>query len=102
MGVKKQIVGNRRFSIFSVEKTLYGKTRRLVVVFLPELHTNQRQTLENDLEKALRRLSALNVRLEARVRGEIRRGRSGANSRSAVRAREFLAIPSCGISWPWR
>jgi transposase len=60
---------------FSVEKTLYGKTRRLVVVFLPELHTNQRQTLENDLEKALRRLSALNAGLEARVRGEIRRGR---------------------------
>jgi len=29
---------------FSVEKTLYDKTRRLVVAFLPELHTNQRKT----------------------------------------------------------
>ena len=60
---------------FSVEKTLYGKARRLVVTFVPELHANQRQTLENDLEKAMRRLSALGDRLEARVRGEIRGGR---------------------------
>lgn len=60
---------------FSLEKTLYGKARRLVVAFVPELHASQRQTLENDLEKALRRLSALGDRLEARARGEIHGGR---------------------------
>jgi len=60
---------------FSVEKMVYGKARRLVVAFLPELHASQRQTLEKDLEKALRRLAALGDRLEARLRGEICGGR---------------------------
>jgi transposase len=60
---------------FSVEKTLYGKARRLVVAFVPDLHATQRKTLENDMEKALRRLSALSDRLQARARGEIRGGR---------------------------
>lgn len=60
---------------FSVEKTLYGKARHLVVAFIPDLHATQRKTLEKDLQKAMRRLSALRDRLEARGRGEIRGGR---------------------------
>jgi transposase len=60
---------------FSVEKTLYGKARRLVVAFLPDLHETQRKTLENDLGKALRRLEVFSAHLEARARGEIHGGR---------------------------
>ena len=59
---------------FSVEKTLYGKARRLVVTFVPDLHVTQRKTLENDLGKALLRLDTLSDRLAARTRGEIRGG----------------------------
>jgi hypothetical protein len=58
-----------------VEKTLYGKARRLVVAFLPDLHETQRKTLENDLGKALRRLEVFSAHLEARARGEIHGGR---------------------------
>ncbi|MGA2264790.1 MAG: IS1634 family transposase [Acidobacteriota bacterium] len=60
---------------FSVEQTLYGKARRLVVAFIPDLHATQRKTLENDMDKALRRLEALSGRLEGHARGEIRGGR---------------------------
>ena len=75
MGGVRQAWLGRRLRTFSLEKTLYGKARRLVVGFVPGLHRSQRQTLENDLEKALRRLSALGDRLEARARGEIHGGR---------------------------
>ncbi len=74
---------------FTLEKTVYGKPRRLVMVFNPQLHADQRRTLENDRDKALERLAALSGRLEARLRGEIQGGR--APSEDSVR-REVARI----------
>jgi len=58
-------------------------------VFNPELYAEQRRTLECDLDKALRRLTALSQRLGARLQGEVRRGR--APSEDSVR-REIARI----------
>lgn len=59
---------------FSVEKVVYGRARRLVTVFNPELCAEQRRTLENDLTKALERLEEIRQRLGRRQRGETKGG----------------------------
>ncbi len=74
---------------FTLEKTVYGKPRRLILVFNPQLYADQRRTLENDRDKALERLAALSGRLEARLRGEVQGGR--APSEDSVR-RELARI----------
>jgi len=61
---------------FRTRKEIYGKERTVVVTFNKNLHQAQVQTVENDIAKALEKLSALQQRLNDRAAGRIRGGRA--------------------------
>jgi len=61
---------------FRVKKTLYGQERVLVVSYNQNLFDAQWMTLQNDISKALERLSALQQKLRDRVAGLIKGGRT--------------------------
>jgi transposase len=60
---------------FQVERDVYGKQRTLVVTFNQNLYDSQWLTVQNDLAKAMEKLSALRQKLEDRAAGIITRGR---------------------------
>jgi transposase len=60
---------------FRVTKTVAGSERVLVVTYNPNLAKTQRMTLENDVAKAIKRLSELQGRLAARAAGLIMGGK---------------------------
>ena len=62
--------------IFRVKKRVYGKDRVLVVSYNQNLFDAQWLTLQNDISKAIERLSALQQKLHDRAAGLIKRGRS--------------------------
>jgi transposase len=59
---------------FRVAKNVYGKTRTLVVTFNPNLHQSQYMTLQNDISKALLKLSDIQQKLEDRRQGLVTKG----------------------------
>jgi transposase len=61
---------------FRVKKTVYGKERVLVVSYNQNLFDAQWLTLQNDLGKAMERLSALQQKLRDRTAGLIKGGQS--------------------------
>lgn len=61
---------------FRVKKMVYGKERVLVVSYNQNLFDAQWLTLQNDISKAIERLSALQQKLRDRAAGLIKRGRS--------------------------
>jgi transposase len=60
---------------FRVEREVYGKPRTLVVTFNQNLYDAQWLTVQNDLSKAVEKLSSLRQKLEDRAAGIITRGR---------------------------
>ena len=60
---------------FRVKKKVYGKERTLVVTYNQNLFDTQWPTLQNDINKAIEKLSALRQRLLDRVDGIITGGR---------------------------
>ncbi len=61
---------------FRVKKTVYGKERILVVSYNQNLFDAQWLTLQNDISKAIERLSSLQQKLLDRTAGLITKGRS--------------------------
>jgi len=81
---------------FSLHKQVYGRRRRVVVVFNQELFTTQWQTLNNDVAKAVGRLAELKQRLDDRANGLIKGGRPPTEASvkkqcAAILKRPFLA-----------
>ena len=60
---------------FRVERDVYGQSRTLVVTFNQNLYDAQWLTVQNDLQKAVEKLSSLRQKLEDRAAGIITRGR---------------------------
>lgn len=58
-----------------VAKKVYGKQRTLVVTYNQNLFDTQWLTIQNDIEKAIEKLSILRQRLEDRANGVIKGGR---------------------------
>ncbi len=56
-------------------KTIAGSERVLVVTYNPNLAKTQRMTLEDDVAKAIKRLSELQSRLANRAAGLIKGGK---------------------------
>ncbi len=61
---------------FRVKKEVYGKERVLVVTYNQNLFDAQWLTLQNDISKAIGKLSLLRQKLEDRANGVITRGKS--------------------------
>ncbi|MHC1725226.1 MAG: IS1634 family transposase [Syntrophobacteraceae bacterium] len=68
----KEIEGTKAFR---VEKELYGDKKVLVVTYNQNLFNTQWLTLQNDIEKAVAKLSALHQKLEDRINGIITHGK---------------------------
>lgn len=80
---------------FEVSKEVYGKSRRVVVVFNQELFDTQWKTIHNDLHKALDALAELQQRLDDRAQGLIRGGcpptpESINKQCDAIRSRQYM------------
>jgi transposase len=60
---------------FRATKQMYGQERVLIVAYNQNLFNSQWLTLQNDIEKAMERLSALHQKLEDRISGIITQGR---------------------------
>jgi len=60
---------------FRVEKEVYGKQRTLVLTFNQNLFDAQWLTVQNDLAKAVEKLSLLRQKLEDRAAGVIKQGK---------------------------
>mgnify|MGYP005848362493 CR=1 FL=1 len=61
---------------FRVEKSVYGKKRTVVVTYNQNLFNSQWLTLQNDISKATEKLKQIQQKLEDRVNGLIKRGKS--------------------------
>jgi transposase len=61
---------------FQVKKVVYGKERILVVTYNQNLFNAQYLTIQNDITKAIEKLSLLRQKLEDRVNGLIKGGKS--------------------------
>jgi len=61
---------------FRVKKKIYGKERVLVVTYNQSLFNAQWLTLQNDIEKAVKKLSPLRQKLEDRANGLIKKGKA--------------------------
>ena len=60
---------------FRVKKKVYGKERVLVVTYNQELFNSQWLTLQNDISKAIKKLSELKQKLDDRANGVIKIGK---------------------------
>lgn len=61
---------------FRVKKKVYGKERVLVVTYNQNLFDSQWLTIQNDISKAIEKLSTLRQRLEDRANGIVKGGRN--------------------------
>jgi transposase len=75
---------------FRVHKTVYGKKRTVVVTYNQNLFDAQWQTVQNDLAKALEKLSALRQRLEDRRTGILSGGQAPTVASVEKQCREAL------------
>jgi transposase len=76
---------------FRVKKTVYGKERVLVVSYNQNLFDAQWLTLQNDISKAIERLSVLQQRLRDRTAGLIKGGRTPTLSSVEKQCEGFLS-----------
>ena len=85
--------GNARLEgtkAFRVRKTVYGQERTVVVTYNQKLFDAQWQTVQNDLAKAFKELSALRQRLEDRRSGVLCGGRTPTRQSVEKQCREAL------------
>ena len=81
---------------FRVKKKVYGKERVLVVTYSQSLFNVQWLTLQNDITKAIRKLSLLRQKLEDRANGLIKKGkvptiRSVEKQSKNILSRQYMA-----------
>jgi transposase len=75
---------------FRVRKTVYGKERTVVVTYNQNLFDAQWQTVQNDLAKALEKLSVLRQRLDDRRTGVLSGGQAPTMASVEKQCREAL------------
>ena len=75
---------------FRIRKTVYGQERTMVVTYNQNLFDAQWQTVQNDLAKALKELSALRQRLEDRRTGIVCGGQAPTVASVEKQSREAL------------
>jgi len=80
---------------FRVTKTVYGRPRTLVTTYNPRLFHTQWLTVQNDLGRAVEKLSTLRQALEDRAHGLLRGGRAPTQASvdhqcDAIRSRPYL------------
>jgi len=78
---------------FSLHKQIYGRKRRVLVVFNQELFDTQWQTLNNDVSKAISRLADLKRRLDDRANGLTNGGRAPTESSIRKQCASILKRP---------
>ena len=81
---------------FRVKKKIYGKERVLVVTYSQSLFNVQWLTLQNDIAKAVKKLSLLRQKLEDRANGLIKKGkvptiRSVEKQSKNILSRQYMA-----------
>jgi len=76
---------------FRVTKQLYGQERVLVVTYNQNLFHTQWLTLQNDIEKALDKLAALQQRLDDRINGIVTRGRAPTKESLESQCKDILS-----------
>jgi len=82
-----------KIKAFSCRRTVYGKERRIVVVYNEELHKTQLLTVNNDIEKAIVKLDTLKQRLEDRRKGLIKGGKAPTSKSVEKNIKEILSRP---------
>jgi transposase len=75
---------------FRVKKNVYGKQRVLVVVYSNNLFNAQFLTLQNDIAKAIEKLSLLHQKLQDRANGVVKRGKVPTVDSLAKQCRKIL------------
>jgi len=75
---------------FRVKKHVYGQERVLIVTYNQNLFNSQWMTLQNDVEKAMDRLSALRQKLEDRMNGVVTRGKAPTKESLEGQCKEIL------------
>lgn len=76
---------------FRVKKKVYGRERILVVTYNQNLFNAQWLTLQNDISKAIKKLSLLQQKLEDRVNGVIRGGKTPTLESVERQCKSFLS-----------
>lgn len=87
--------GLESVKVLSLNRTLYGKERKVLVMFNQELFNTQLKTVNADIDKALKALSDLKQRLDDRANGLIKGGRAPTKGSvekkcKEIRKRQFL------------
>jgi len=75
---------------FRVKKKVYGQERILVVTYNQKLFNAQWLTLQNDISKAVEKLSLLQQKLEDRANGLIKKGKSPTLESVKKQCKSFL------------
>lgn len=76
---------------FRVKKRVYGQERELIVTYNQNLFNSQWMTLQNDVEKAIDKLSALQQKLEDRINGIVTRGKAPSEESLQDQCKQILA-----------
>jgi len=76
---------------FRVKKIVYGQERTLIVTYNQNLFNTQWLTLQNDIQKAMDRLSGLHQKLEDRLNGIVMRGKAPTRQSLESQCREILS-----------
>jgi transposase len=76
---------------FRATKRVYGQEKVLIVTYNQNLFNTQWLTLQNDVEKAIDRLSALHQKLEDRINGIVTRGRAPTRESLESQCKEILS-----------
>lgn len=76
---------------FRVEKKVYGRNRVLVVTYNQNLFNAQWLTVQNDIAKAVERLSLLKQKLQDRVDGVITKGKAPTSGSVQRQCKKFLS-----------
>jgi transposase len=82
-------------------KQIYGRQRSVVVTFNQNLFDSQWLTLQNDLAKALEKLSTLRQKLEDRRAGIVRRGKPPTVASVEKQCREHLSRQHLKVLIPY-
>lgn len=76
---------------FRVTKQVYGRERVLVVTYNQNLFNAQYMTLQNDVKKALDRLSELHQKLQDRINGVVTQGKAPTSESLANQVKNILS-----------
>lgn len=80
---------------YRLKKKIYGKERTVILTFNGNLHNDQIKTINNDIEKCMKKLSLLSQKLRDRADGLIKKGKkptieSVKQKVKEIRQRQFM------------